>query len=81
MNISCTQKIMARSKTPQGLGSDTSFATTDLHIKNRLYEFSAIQFRHLKRKRIMDEQGNIFILIAVIAAFVFILTRKKKDPS
>lgn len=29
----------------------------------------------------MDEQGNIFILIAVIAAFAFILTRKKKDPS
>jgi len=27
----------------------------------------------------MDEQGNIYILIAVIAVFVFVLTRKKKD--
>ncbi|MCX6073398.1 MAG: iron-binding protein [Campylobacterales bacterium] len=26
----------------------TSFATTDLQIKNRLYEFSVIEFRHLK---------------------------------
>ncbi|MGZ5209220.1 MAG: iron-binding protein [Sulfuricurvum sp.] len=26
----------------------SSFATTNLHIKNRLYEFSQIEFRHLK---------------------------------
>jgi len=25
----------------------------------------------------MEEQGNIFILVAVIAAFAFVLTRKK----
>jgi len=25
----------------------------------------------------MDEQGNIFILLGVVAAFVFVLTRKK----
>jgi len=27
----------------------------------------------------MEEQGNIFILLAVIAVFAFVLTRKKKD--
>jgi len=25
----------------------------------------------------MEEQGNIFILLAVVAAFAFVLTRKK----
>jgi len=27
----------------------------------------------------MEEQGNIFILLAVIAVFSYVLTRKKKD--
>jgi len=27
----------------------------------------------------MEEQGNIFILLAVIALFAFVLTRKKKQ--